>query len=60
MPRDTIIAYVYINEVITVGFNTRTNLGGRFPIDTTKMVNPQPHHKKVEIFIATPLVKFAM
>ena len=30
MPRDIIIAYVYINEVTTVGFNTQTNLGGRF------------------------------
>ncbi|KAB8297612.1 hypothetical protein EYC80_001420 [Monilinia laxa] len=51
MPGDTIIAYAYINEVIAVGFNTRTNLGGRFPINTTKRVHPQPH-EKVEIFIA--------
>jgi hypothetical protein len=51
-PRDTIIAYVYINEVIAVGFNTRMNLGGRFPIDTMKKVNLQPY-EKVEIFIAT-------
>ncbi|KAH9205439.1 hypothetical protein DL95DRAFT_397646 [Leptodontidium sp. 2 PMI_412] len=51
-PGDTIIAYAYINEVTAVGFNTRTNLGGRFPIDTAKKVDPQPH-EKVEIFIAT-------
>jgi len=51
MPGDTIIAYAYINEVTAVGFNTRTNLGGRFPVDIAKKVNPQPH-EKVEIFIA--------
>jgi hypothetical protein len=51
MPRDTIIAYAYINEVTAVGFNTRTNLGGRFPVDIAKKVNPQPH-EKVKIFIA--------
>ena len=51
-PGDTIIAYAYINEVTAVGFNTRTNLGGRFPIDTAKKVDPQPH-EKVEILIAT-------
>ncbi|KAL5312956.1 hypothetical protein ACEPPN_019382 [Leptodophora sp. 'Broadleaf-Isolate-01'] len=52
MPGDIIIAYAYINEVTAVGFNTRTNLGGRFPIDTAYKVDPQPH-EKVEIFIAT-------
>ncbi|TGO90910.1 hypothetical protein BPOR_0047g00330 [Botrytis porri] len=52
MPEDTIIAYAYINEAIAVGFNTRTNLGGRFLINTTKRVHPQPH-EKVEVFIAT-------
>ena len=51
MPGDTIIAYAYINEVTAVGFNTRTNLGGRFPVDIAKKVNPQPY-EKVEIFIA--------
>ncbi|KAM0308096.1 hypothetical protein ACHAO8_010320 [Botrytis cinerea] len=51
MPGDTIIAYAYISEVIAVGFNTRTNLGGRFPVDTANMVYPQPD-EKVEIFIA--------
>jgi len=51
MPRDTIITYVYINEVTAVRFNTRTNLKGRFPVDITKKVNPQPY-EKVEIFIA--------
>ena len=45
MPGDIIIAYAYINEVTAVGFNTRTNLGGRFPIDTAKKVEPQPHVK---------------
>jgi hypothetical protein len=39
MPGDTIIAYAYINEVTAVGFNTRTNLGGRFPVDIAKKVN---------------------
>jgi hypothetical protein len=43
MPGDIIIAYAYINEVTAVGFNTRTNLGGRFPIGTAKKVEPQPH-----------------
>lgn len=43
MPGDIVIAYAYINEVTAVGFNTRTNLGGRFPIDTAKKVEPQPH-----------------
>jgi hypothetical protein len=52
MPGDTIITYAYISEVTAVGFNTRTNLGGRFPIDTAKKVDPQSH-EKVEIFIAT-------
>lgn len=52
MPGDIIIAYAYINEVTAIGFNTRTNLGGRFPIDTAKKVEPQPH-EKVEIFCAT-------
>ena len=42
MPGDIIIAYTYINEMTAVGFNTRTNLGGRFPIDTAKKVEPQP------------------
>jgi hypothetical protein len=45
MPGDIVIAYAYINEVTAVGFNTRTNLGGRFPIDTVKKVEPQPHVK---------------
>jgi hypothetical protein len=45
MPGDIIIAYAYINEVTAVGFNTRTNLGGRFPINTTTKVKPQPHVK---------------
>jgi len=52
MPGDIIIAYAYINEVTAVEFNTRTNLGGRFPIDTAKKVEPQPH-EKAEIFLAT-------
>jgi hypothetical protein len=52
MPGDIIIAYAYINEVTAVGFNTRTNLGGRFPIDTAKKVEPRPH-EKAEIFFAT-------
>jgi len=52
MPGDTIIVYAYINEVTAVGFNTRTNFGGRFPIDTAKKVDPQPQ-EKVEIFVAT-------
>lgn len=52
MPGDIIIAYAYINEVTAVGFNTRTNLGGRFPIDTARKVDSQSH-EKVEIFIAT-------
>jgi hypothetical protein len=43
MPGDIIIAYAYINGVTAVGFNTRTNLGGRFPIDSAKKVEPQPH-----------------
>jgi hypothetical protein len=43
MPGDIIIAYAYINEVTAVGFNTRTNLGGRFPINTTKRVELQPY-----------------
>lgn len=51
MPGDTIIAYAYISEVIAVGFNTRTNLGGRFPVNTAKRIGPQPHDK-VKIFIA--------
>jgi hypothetical protein len=45
MPGDIIIAYAYINEVTTIGFNTRTNLGGRFSINTAKKVEPQPHVK---------------
>lgn len=45
MLRDIIIAYAYINEVTAVRFNTRTNLGGRFPIDTVKKVEPQPYIK---------------
>ncbi|KAH9209896.1 hypothetical protein DL95DRAFT_371627 [Leptodontidium sp. 2 PMI_412] len=58
-PGDTIIVYAYINEVTAVGFNTRTNLGGRFPIDTAKKVDPQPH-EKVEIFMAIdPSVLYA-
>lgn len=43
MPGDIIIAYAYINEVTAIGFNTRTNLGGRFPIDIAKKVEPQLH-----------------
>jgi hypothetical protein len=43
MPLDIIIVYAYINKVTAIGFNTRTNLGGRFPIDTSKKVEPQPH-----------------
>jgi len=54
MPGDIIIAYAYIDEVTAVGFNTRTILGGRFPINTAKKVEPQPY-KKAEIFIATHL-----
>jgi hypothetical protein len=54
MHRDIIIAYAYIDEVIAVGFNTQTNLRGRFPIDIAKKVKPQPY-KKVEIFIAIGL-----
>jgi hypothetical protein len=50
MPGDIIIAYAYINEVTAVGFNTQTNLGGRFPIDTAKKVEPQPLVKP-EIFL---------
>jgi hypothetical protein len=50
MPGDIIIAYAYINEVTAVGFNTQTNLGGRFPINTTKKVKPQPLIKP-EIFL---------
>ncbi|TVY89860.1 hypothetical protein LAWI1_G005417 [Lachnellula willkommii] len=42
-PGDIIIVYAYINEVTALGFNTRTNLGGRFPIATSKKVEPQPH-----------------
>jgi hypothetical protein len=58
MPGDIIIAYAYINEVTAIGFNTRTNLGGRFPVDTTKKVESQPH-EKVEIFCATdPPVRY--
>jgi hypothetical protein len=45
------LAYAYINEVTAVGFNTRTNLGGRFPVDSAKKVEPQPH-EKAEIFFA--------
>jgi hypothetical protein len=45
MLRDIIIAYAYINEVTAVRFNTRTNLGGRFPVNTTKKVEPQPYMK---------------
>lgn len=45
MPGDIIIAYAYINEVTAVGFNTRTNLGGRFPVDTAKEVEPKSHVK---------------
>ncbi|KAF7914992.1 hypothetical protein BELL_1115g00020 [Botrytis elliptica] len=52
MPGDTIIAHAYIDEMIAVGFNTRTNLGGRFPVNNTKSVDPQPN-EKVEMFIAT-------
>ncbi|CZR68412.1 uncharacterized protein PAC_18311 [Phialocephala subalpina] len=52
MPGDIIIVYAYINKVTAVGFNTRTNLGGRFPIDTAKKVEPQPH-EKAEILFAT-------
>jgi hypothetical protein len=52
MPGDIIIAYAYINEVTAVGFNTRTNLGGRSPVNTAKKVVSQPH-EKVEIFCAT-------
>ncbi|TEY70356.1 hypothetical protein BOTCAL_0106g00310 [Botryotinia calthae] len=51
MPGDTIIAFAYVSEVIAVGFNTRTNLGGRFPVNTVKRIDPQAH-EKVEIFIA--------
>lgn len=52
MPGDIVIAYAYINEVTAVGFNTRTDLGVQFPIDSAKKVEPQPH-EKAEIFFAT-------
>lgn len=42
-PGDIIIVYAYINKVTAVGFNTRTNLGGKFPIATSKKVEPQPY-----------------
>ncbi|KAG9245655.1 hypothetical protein BJ878DRAFT_533755 [Calycina marina] len=32
MPGDIVIVYAYIDEMTAVGFNTRTNLGGRFPL----------------------------
>ncbi|KAH7407172.1 hypothetical protein BKA64DRAFT_408840 [Cadophora sp. MPI-SDFR-AT-0126] len=51
-PGDTIIAYAYTNKETAVGFNTRTHLGGLFPIDTAQKIDPQPH-EKVETFIAT-------
>jgi hypothetical protein len=51
MPGDIIIVYAYINEVTAVGFNTRTNLGGRFPIDKANKIKPQPYVKP-EILLA--------
>ncbi|CZR70178.1 uncharacterized protein PAC_20079 [Phialocephala subalpina] len=49
---DIIIAYVCINEAIAVGFNTRTNLGGRFLIDIAKKVELQLY-ENAEIIFAT-------
>ncbi|TVY14594.1 hypothetical protein LARI1_G006418 [Lachnellula arida] len=42
-PGDILIVYAYINKVTAVGFNTRTHLGGRFPVDISKKVEPQPY-----------------
>ncbi|KAH0559663.1 hypothetical protein GP486_003820 [Trichoglossum hirsutum] len=52
MPGDIIVVYAYINELAAIGFNTRTNLGGLFPVDSVMKVEPQPH-EKTEIFLAT-------
>jgi hypothetical protein len=52
MPGDVINVYAYLNEATVVGFNTRTFLGGRFPIDITKKIEPQSD-VKAEIFICT-------
>jgi hypothetical protein len=50
IPEDTIIVYAYITDVIAVGFNTRTCLGGRFPINIMSL---QPlSYVKPEILLA--------
>ena len=56
LPGDTIIVYAHINEVAAVGFNTRTNLGGRFSIDAAKKVEPQPH-VELETFLCVVSTK---
>jgi hypothetical protein len=52
MPGDVIVVYAYINDATAVGFNTRTNLGGRFTVEIAKKMDPQPDVKP-EIFLCT-------
>ena len=52
IPGDIIDVYAYIDKTTAVGFNTRTDLGGRFPIDIAKRVESQPY-KKAEILFCT-------
>jgi hypothetical protein len=54
MPGDIINIYAYLNKATVVGFNTRTFLGGQFPIDIAKKIEPQPD-VKTEIFICTSI-----
>merc|ERR1712232_680496 len=40
---DLIHVYAYIDEENAIGFNTRTNLGGQFPLNIVSEVGPEAH-----------------
>jgi hypothetical protein len=39
-PGDQINVYAFIDEVTAIGFNTRTGLGGRFPVNIAEKFDP--------------------
>ena len=52
MPGDVIDVYAYLNKTTVIGYNTRTHLGGQFPVDIAKKIDLQPN-LKAEFFTCT-------
>lgn len=52
VPEDVINVYAYVSDGVAIGFNTRTHLGGQFPLDIGEKIEQHPHLKP-EILVCT-------